>query len=73
MLEERKGRVEVKLEAHNRYNKDLDELGSKLTLLRKECRPERNYYVNAEHNRLQVNAPWYGPDFPAYVLPRRMG
>jgi 4-hydroxyacetophenone monooxygenase len=24
---------------------------------------ERNYYVNQRHNRLQVNAPWYSPDF----------
>ena len=24
--------------------------------------PEKNYYVN-EFGRLQVNAPWYGPEF----------
>jgi hypothetical protein len=25
--------------------------------------PDKNYYVNQKHNRLQVNAPWWGPDF----------
>ena len=31
--------------------------------MRKEGGIERNYYVNQRHNRLQVNAPWYGPEF----------
>ena len=35
---------------------------AKLLLLQEEGAPEKNYYVN-EYGRLQVNAPWYGPEF----------
>ena len=34
----------------------------KLLLLQEEGAPEKNYYVN-EFGRMQVNAPWYGPEF----------
>ena len=63
MLEDGKSRVEAKQEAFERYNRDLDEEAKKLIIMRKEGGIERNYYVNQRHNRLQVNAPWYGPEF----------
>jgi 4-hydroxyacetophenone monooxygenase len=61
MLEEGKSRVEVKQEAYDRYNREMDEEGKKLILLREGAAPEKNYYVSGD--RLSVNAPWYGPDF----------
>jgi 4-hydroxyacetophenone monooxygenase len=62
MLEEGKSTVEVKMEAYERYNKDLDAEANRLLLLQEEGAPEKNYYVN-EHGRMQVNAPWYGPEY----------
>jgi 4-hydroxyacetophenone monooxygenase len=62
MIEEGKSRVEVKMEPFERYNEALDIEASKLILLQKEGAPEKNYYVN-EFGRLQMNAPWYGPEF----------
>jgi 4-hydroxyacetophenone monooxygenase len=62
MVEDGKSRVEVKTEAYERYNEALDAEASQLLLLQKEGAPEKNYYVN-EFGRLQMNAPWYGPDF----------
>jgi 4-hydroxyacetophenone monooxygenase len=62
MLEEGRSRVEVKEEAYERYNKALDAEAAKLILLQDEGAPDKNYYVN-EFGRLQVNAPWYGPDY----------
>lgn len=61
-IEEGKTTVEVKRDAYERYNKALDEEASKLLLLDDEGAPDKNYYVN-EHRRLQVNAPWYGPEY----------
>ncbi len=55
-------KVEVKLEAYEDYNKALDAEASTLLLLQDEGAPEKNYYVN-EFGRLQMNAPWYGPEF----------
>jgi 4-hydroxyacetophenone monooxygenase len=63
MLEERKSRVEVKVEAHDRYNSVLDEEGRKTILMDKEGAPEKNYYVNSKHRRVQTSAAWYGPTF----------
>jgi 4-hydroxyacetophenone monooxygenase len=63
MIEEGKSRVEVKEEAYERYNKALDEEASKLLLMQEYGAPEKNYYVNTEHKRLQFNAPWYGPEY----------
>jgi len=54
--------VEVKLEAYERYNEALDEEASKLLLMQDEGAPDKNYYIN-EHGRMQVNAPWYGPEY----------
>lgn len=62
-LEEGKSRVEVKMDAFERYNKALDEEASKLLLMQEYGAPEKNYYINSEFNRMQVNAPWYGPEF----------
>lgn len=61
-LTEGKSEVEVKVEAYEQYNKDLDAEASTLLLLQDEGAPDKNYYVN-EFGRLQVNAPWYGPEF----------
>jgi 4-hydroxyacetophenone monooxygenase len=62
MIEQGNSRVEVSQDAHDRYNEALDKEASKLLLLRDEGAPDKNYYVN-EHGRLQVNAPWYGPEY----------
>jgi len=62
MIETGKSRVEVRSEAYQRYNDALDLESKKLILLQREGAPEKNYYVN-EFGRVQVNAPWYGPDF----------
>jgi 4-hydroxyacetophenone monooxygenase len=63
MLDAGKSHVEVKREAFERYNAAMDAESRKLILMRKEGGMDRNYYVNQRHNRLQVNAPWYGPEF----------
>jgi 4-hydroxyacetophenone monooxygenase len=63
MIEDGRSRVEVKREAYERYNAALDAEASKLLLLQQEGAPEKNYYVNREHGRLQVSAPWYGPEY----------
>lgn len=62
MLEEGKTRVEVSMDAFQRYNDALDEEASKLLLMHDEGAPDKNYYVN-DHGRMQVNAPWYGPEY----------
>jgi 4-hydroxyacetophenone monooxygenase len=62
MIEQGKTRVEVKAEACDRYNARLDQEASKLLLLQEEGAPDKNYYIN-EFGRMQVNAPWYGPDY----------
>ncbi len=63
MIEQGASRVEVKDEAFARYNRALDEEASILLQLTPEGGVDRNYYVNAEHGRLQVNAPWQSHDF----------
>lgn len=63
MIEQGKARVEVKTDAFARYNDALDIEARKMLQLTKEGGVEKNYYVNREHNRLQVNAPWQSPDF----------
>jgi 4-hydroxyacetophenone monooxygenase len=62
MLELGRSRVEVAQEAFARYNAALDDEASKLLLLQDEGAPDKNYYVN-EYGRLQVSAPWYGPEY----------
>jgi 4-hydroxyacetophenone monooxygenase len=61
MLEEGKSRIEVKPEAYERYNSELDVESKKLIQMTKEGGVEKNYYVNNQYGRLQVNAPWYSP------------
>lgn len=63
MLEEGKSRVEVRQDAFERYNAALDAEAANLLQLTREGGVERNYYVNARHARLQVNAPWQSPDY----------
>lgn len=62
-LKEGKSSVAVKRESYQRYNDALDKEALKLVLMSAQGGMERNYYVNQRHNRLQVNAPWYSPDF----------
>ena len=62
MLEAGKSTIEVTADAYERYNKDLDAEASSLLLMQEEGAPDKNYYVN-EYGRMQVNAPWYGPEY----------
>ena len=63
MLEEGKTSVEVTMDAYERYNEALDKESSKLLLMHEEGAPDKNYYLNQTHNRLQMSAPWYGPEY----------
>lgn len=63
MLKEQKGRVDVKREAFDRYNQALDREAGNWLQMTPEGGIEKNYYVNRDHRRLQVNAPWLGPDY----------
>lgn len=63
MIREDKARVDVKPEAFTRYNEALDVEARKMLQLTREGGVEKNYYVNREHHRLQVNAPWLSHDF----------
>lgn len=63
MIERGATRVDVTSEACDRYNRALDEEASDLLQLTPEGGVDRNYYVNAQHGRLQVNAPWQSHDF----------
>ena len=62
MIEGGHSRVDVSPEAYERYNAELDAEAAGLLLMQPEGAPEKNYYIN-EHGRMQVNAPWYGPDY----------
>ncbi len=63
MLREQASTIEVTREAYDSYNKALDVEAQNLVMLTKEGGVEKNYYVDNEHGRVQVNAPWYGPVF----------
>lgn len=63
MLTEGFSRIEVTQDAYASYNEALDEEAVKLVMMTKDGGIEKNYYVNNEHGRVQVNAPWYGPVF----------
>jgi 4-hydroxyacetophenone monooxygenase len=63
MLHQSNSRVEVKRSAFERYNRELDAESEKLVLMTEAGGVDRNYYVSNEHNRLQVNAPWYSPEY----------
>jgi len=62
MVENGKSEIDVKEQAYERYNVALDEEASSLLLLQEEGAPQKNYYIN-DWGRLQMNAPWYGPEF----------
>jgi 4-hydroxyacetophenone monooxygenase len=62
MIESGKSAVQVKHEAHQRYNADLDAEAAGLVLLQDEASVKKNYYVN-EYGRMQVNAPFESPYF----------
>ena len=57
MLEEGQTSVEVTMDAYERYNEALDKEASKLLLMHEEGAPDKNYYLNQTHNRLQMSAP----------------
>ena len=63
MLDEGKGRVDVKPAAFDRYNRELDAEAANWLQMTPEGGIEKNYYVNRQHRRLQVNAPWLSPDY----------
>lgn len=64
MLREGKSQVEVTREAYDDYNRKLDEAASKLLQTSKLGGADKNYYLNADQGgRLQVNAPWYAPEY----------
>ncbi len=63
MLQDGKSRVDVKPEAFSRYNNELDDEAQNWLQMTAEGGIEKNYYVNREHRRLQVNAPWLSPDY----------
>jgi 4-hydroxyacetophenone monooxygenase len=63
MLTDDISRIEVTQDAYDSYNEALDEEATKLVMMTREGGIEKNYYVNNEHGRVQVNAPWYGPVF----------
>lgn len=62
-LADGKRAVSVKPEAFARYNEALDAEAAPLLQLTPEGGVEKNYYVNQQHNRLQMNAPWLSHDF----------
>jgi len=62
MLSEGKTSVEVKEDAYLRYNEALDKEAANLLLMQDEGAPDKNYYIN-DFGRMQVNAPWYGPEY----------
>jgi 4-hydroxyacetophenone monooxygenase len=62
MLETGASTVEVTQEAFEAINKDLDVEAAKTILMREEGAPDKNYYVNS-FGRVQVSAPWYGPEY----------
>jgi 4-hydroxyacetophenone monooxygenase len=63
MLETGTTRLEVTHAAFDDYNRRLDIEAASLVHMSPEGGFDRNYYVNQDHSRLQVNAPWYAPDF----------
>jgi 4-hydroxyacetophenone monooxygenase len=71
MLSEGKASVEVTSQAFEHYNAALDEEAAKLVQMTVEGGIDKNYYVSQKHNRLQVNAPWYAPDYQKMCLETR--
>ena len=63
MLEQGASRIEVQQDAFDRYNKALDAEARTLVQMSAAGGVDKNYYVNSQHRRLQVNAPWYSPHY----------
>lgn len=63
MLKEGKSEVDVTRKAYDDYNRALDEAASTLILMTEAGGADKNYYIHGEHARLQVNAPWYSPEY----------
>ena len=64
MLRDGRASVDVTREAYDAYNAALDTQAATLIQTSKLGGADRNYYLNAqEGGRLQVNAPWYAPDY----------
>jgi len=64
MLREGASQVEVTQEAYHAYNDALDAESQKLVQLSELGGADKNYYLNAgKGGRLQVNAPWYSPEY----------
>ena len=64
MLREGKSQVEVTKEAYEEYNRALDEESKRLVQTSALGGADKNYYLNADAGgRLQVNAPWYSPEY----------
>lgn len=63
MLEDGSSRVEVKRDAFERYNAELNTAARSLVQMTTEGGVDKSYYVNHDHVRLQVDAPWYIPRY----------
>jgi 4-hydroxyacetophenone monooxygenase len=63
LLKDGKSAVEVTQEAFASYNIALDKESEQLIQMKPEGGVDKNYYVNQEHNRLQMNAPWHSHEF----------
>ncbi len=64
MLQEGASQVDVTREAYDAYNEALDEESKNLVQLSALGGADKNYYLNADQGgRLQVNAPWYSPEY----------
>jgi len=61
MLREGASSIEVTREGYEAFNAELDREAQNLVMMTSEGGVEKNYYVNNDHARVQVNAPWYGP------------
>lgn len=66
MLERGCSRVTVTHDAHDSYNEALDAEAARLIMMSDEPSVKKNYYVNAEKGRLQMNTPFESPVFFAF-------
>lgn len=61
LLREGASSIEVTRKGYEAFNAELDREAQNLVMMTSEGGVEKNYYVNNDHARVQVNAPWYGP------------
>lgn len=62
MLEDGRSAMEIRKDAFDQYNEQLQKEAQKLIYLSEQGAMKKNYYVN-EFGRLQFNAPWNGEDY----------